>query len=707
MDYIDDSMEGYVISMKLKKIKIYNYRSFGKETTIEFNDLTTFIGNNSSGKTAALSALQKLFGPTSRERNLTRADFHLNKDEKVENIESKELYIETIFEFSELNDDNNLSESIPIMFKQLTIDDEGEEPYLRIRLEAIWSKGLTVEGSIDSKIYYIKQSENESEILDSNKTPARNQELQRINLIYVPAARNPESQLKNASNSILYRVLSNINWTDDVKIGVVKKSEQIEDEFEKENGVKIIKEFIKKEWTSYHNDLRYSDAELKFNNPDMETILKKVNIEFAPTVTGKPYNVEELGDGLKSLFYISLVNSLLSVEEKVVEENKNSKLEHKSFKLISPICTILALEEPENHISPQLLGKVMGNIKNIAKKNNCQVIVSSHSPSIVSRVEPEYIRHFRIESSNFNTDVRQLDLPPKDERTDEIYKYIKNGIMAYPELYFSNLVVLGEGDSEEILLPQIIELGDENIDSKSISVVPLGGRHVNYFWKLLIQLDIPFITLLDLDRERYLGGWGRIKYVCDELIKINKITKDQLEHSDKIGLLDKYEKMHEWNVTDVEEMNKWINFLEDYDVYFSSPLDIDFLMIKNFEKEYLDILTKNEGPQITGLGKIKDIKEEDKIKKQYTERLDKDVKDTLKEKSTSGNTFSKEEKELMIWYKYFFLTRGKPTTHRIALLKIDEKKLSDNMPEVFKRIRTKVNNKLSKYKSVESGMKNE
>ena len=55
--------------MRLKRIIVSNYRCFGEiPTTIEFNNLTGFIGHNSSGKTALLSALMKLFGEKSSER---------------------------------------------------------------------------------------------------------------------------------------------------------------------------------------------------------------------------------------------------------------------------------------------------------------------------------------------------------------------------------------------------------------------------------------------------------------------------------------------------------------------------------------------------------------------------------------------------------------------------------------------------------------
>jgi hypothetical protein len=50
-------------------------------------------------------------------------------------------------------------------------------------------------------------------------------------------------------------------------------------------------------------------------------------------------------------------------------------------------------------------------------------------------------------------------------------------VKAYPEIYFAKLVVLGEGDSEQVILPKILEHYGQDIDAHSISVVPLDGRH--------------------------------------------------------------------------------------------------------------------------------------------------------------------------------------------------------------------------------------
>lgn len=88
--------------MKLTKIKIQNYRCFEKEQIIEFDDLTAFIGNNCSGKTTAMSALNCIFSNNSNDRILKRSDFHLPHDKSWNSLDRQELYIEAVFVFDEL-----------------------------------------------------------------------------------------------------------------------------------------------------------------------------------------------------------------------------------------------------------------------------------------------------------------------------------------------------------------------------------------------------------------------------------------------------------------------------------------------------------------------------------------------------------------------------------------------------------------------------
>ena len=676
--------------MRLSKIKIKNYRCFGEEEVINIAELTTFIGNNSAGKTAALCALNCIFSENASERILRRSDFHLPKGVKPEDLEYQDMYIEAVFSFNELDSEQFEESSIPEFFESLVVDEPNGTPYLRVRLIATWEKSNTIEGAIESKIVYVTCSENE-DVTEESMTTASRRDLDRIRVIYIPAIREPSKQLKNVSGTMMYQMMSCINWSKNTKDNVSEKIDELNEQFMKEKGVAILGNSIKKQWKEYDMDTRYENAELRFNSTDIDSSIKKSEVVFLPTVTGKEYKVDEMGDGLKSLFYISMVDSILNVENKIREELKDNP-EDVSFNKQPPILTIIALEEPENHISPHLIGKLIGNLKSIASRSNAQTILTSHSPAIVKRVEPENIRYFRLDSSKESTIVRSIILPDK-EKFEEQYKYIKEAVKAYPELYFAKLVVLGEGDSEEILLPKFFECCGNNIDISGISVVPLGGRHVNHFWRLLNDLEIPYITLLDLDKERYGGGWGRIKYVLKQLMN-NGYSKEKLLNTTKGVLSDEqFENMNNWEIDD-KVMAGWIKRLEKYNVFFSAPLDIDFLMLENFCEEYKKILVGSEGPKLMitdqNGGKkqtnVIDIEKMSNKPQEYNERIKEDLKYTLKKEGGDGSTYSEEQKRLMIWYNYFFLNRGKPSTHILALSQMDESKLEHKLPSVIDRL---------------------
>ena len=678
--------------MKLTKLKLYNYRCFGSvEQTIPIDDITAFIGNNSSGKTAALMALNCLFSSNSSDRILTRSDFHLPKETKPEDLESQEMYIEAVFTFNELEGDREDCSSVPTFFSSFIVDDPGGTPYLRIRLEATWEKSSNIEGSIESRIFYITCPEDEKIINEEFKVPANRRDLDRIRVIYIPAVRDPSKQIKNASGSMLHQLLNCINWSAATKEKIEAKIKELNNQFLEEKGVSILRTSIHTQWETYDSDIRYSNAELRFNSTDIEASIKKSEIVFLPTVTGKECTIDEMSDGLRSLFYISLVDSILDVEKKIQQELIIDP-ENVSFSHKPPVLTIIALEEPENHIAPHLIGQLVLNLKQIALKSNAQTILTSHSTAIIKRFDPEKLRYFRFDANDCSAKVRSITLPDKEKLEDQ-YKYIKEAVQAYPELYFAKLVILGEGDSEEIILPRIWNAKKGDVDASGISIVPLGGRYVNHFWRLLKDLDIPFITLLDLDKEREGGGWGRIKYVLEQLIQ-NGYDKEILLRTEKGVLSDEeFNDMHKWDIGHSKALQSWIDLLEQYNVFFSSPLDIDFLMLEYYGDVYKSLLSENEGPRliINENGNeyqrhIKDIETSRTSYPEYTTRVADNVRRVLKDCGSAGNTYSDEQKKLMVWYTYFFLNRGKPSTHIEALSKMTDEKLLASMPPIFERL---------------------
>lgn len=681
--------------MRLSKLILSNFRCYGSmETVIDFEDITTFIGANSSGKSAALQALTKLFGEASSERTLEKSDFYVQHDEVLEDQEKRKLYIEANFNFPEIKDDNGETNyAIPTYFDNFVVANTGEAPYLRIRLQASWEQSNTPDGIIESKICYMSISEDAEEV--ATKVPPS--ELSQIKIIYVPAIRNPSTLLKNATGTLLWRVLKSINWSSEIKENIKEQLKRAEESLFEEAGLEKVRDSLKEHWKKYHKDTRYSEANIRFNSTDLDQLIKKFEVDFMPSITQKAYPIESLGDGLRSLFYLSLVDSFLEIEQQAMEnsDGENAPL----FNIPIPALTILAIEEPENHVSPHLLGNIITNLRRIASKNNSQVVLTSHTPAIVKRVSPESIRYFKISIDELVTKVKKVMLPLKQgsAENEEAYKYVKEAVRAYPEIYFSKLVILGEGDSEEIVIPKAIELDtNEQLDSISVSVVPLGGRHVNHFWKLLKELDLPFVTLLDLDKEREGGGWGRIKYALDQLIKIG-VDKNQLLLLSNQSVLsdERLSAMHTWPEDKKDSQNAWMGRLERYDVFFSSPLDLDFMMLEAFPEAYKGVLKGNEGPRIDHVGKILEIEDNAPPANGYLERVELATRRSLKDGGGKGDTYTLEQKKLMVWYDYFFLQRGKPVTHRLALLNINDETFKDGLPDPLKRLLEKIKQKLN------------
>ncbi len=670
--------------MKISKVKLKNFRCFGEEeTVINLANITAFIGTNSSGKTAVLQALLKVFGSSTKDRELERADFHIPKGKSPDEISENKLSIEVIVEFQELQVEDQTIQNcgIPVFFERMVVNDTGKIPYVRFKLESSWSQGNTPEGNIETKLWYIlvpEGSSSEEEQKEENRIEVKNYERSSIQVIYVPAVRDPSTQLKSATGTILWRIMHKIKWPENINIELSQRTKMIDQLLESQPGVESIKKIIGEEWKKYHRDIRYTEANIKFSSDELEDILKKIEVEFLPSVTTKGYKIDSLGDGLRSLFYLSLVGSLLRIDKEANDDTEGAVFCNGS----NVALTILEVEEPENHVSPHLMGKIIDNLSSIAQIGNAQIILTSHTPAIVKRVDPEAIRYLRINNDTYCSILNEIKLPPQK---GEAYKYIKEAIWAYPEIYFARLVILGEGDSEEIVIPKVIQLLDTGLDASGISVVPLGGRHVNHFWKLLDSLDIPYVTLLDLDTERNGGAWGRIKYAITQLIK-NGSNKDKLLRLENGNVLsdDSLNKMHKREINKVE-INTWIKRLEEYDVFFSAPLDIDFMMLESFLDEYKMAIPKNGGPHIPN--KITELD-------MYNEKLNKAVKATLKENGGNGETYTPEQKELMIWYNYFFLGRGKPSTHIIATSNIDKEKLQRNMPAPLKNLLAAVKRKL-------------
>lgn len=609
-------------------MKISNFQCFSEvPVDIDFEkDITCLIGNNGAGKTSILKAIQKVFGNTTDERTIFKSDFHVATGET--DLQNRQLYIDIVFEFLDKDEVKTLAFFSPVIYES-----KNKTFQARMRLEALWNED-EYEDDVSSTLFWVLTDE---DVDFGDETPLKikveNHERRQINLIYVPATRNAKSILNIELKRIIKKIERYADISETDRLAIENDSKVLGEKVNAITAVQSIQTAINNVWNKIHDSSlpHYGNIKLEIISNKFEDLVKSLILKLFPSETEDLKDINELSDGQISLLYLTLSMALYEIEVQH-ENNKLSGLKEQDYD--APIFTIFALEEPENHLSPFYLSRIIDALEDKSKSNSIISIVTSHSPNVVRRLNKvEQIRFLRQECCGNDRKTISCKILLPENKDEEDYKYLNQAVLSHPEIYFSKLVVLGEGDSEEIVLPVIAQKKSCNFDTSFVSFVPLAGRHVNHMWRLLNELKIPYVTLLDYDLGRYGGGEKRL-----------------FEISEKLGL--------------PKTSTKGI--LEEHNVFFSYPLDFDMLMITAFPDFYIDNGQDDEHDKLVKsvLGKNGD-----------------------ESKYVAQNNFFTDE--LLRKYRYLFKTKSKVASHYLICDKIKNMELSDfeqKCPTVLHRL---------------------
>lgn len=655
--------------MKLETVTITNFRCFGSsgtEVALE-SDLTTFVGNNGSGKTAVLTALAKMFGISQGQRAVRKQDFHVSPES--DSVESgATLLIDCVLGFPELddeNDDDDANDAVPDLFHHMSATGDGEPLKVRMRLQATWSDDGTPEGTVDEEIKWIP-SLGEFDWEECRKV----QPVERgfIQLIYVPASRNAADQVAALLKGRLWRAAL---WSDDLAKTAEVGADDVQTQFDSEEPAKFITERLEKRWQEVHQADTDTKPSMRLIDSGLEELVKKAEFVFYPDEAKQVRRLEDLSDGQRSLFHIALTAATLEIERDALALSADASVFDQD-KLRRTHLTILAIEEPENSLSPFFLSRIMKQAREMGEMETAQVIVSSHSASILARVEADEIRYCRLDTETRNSTVKRLTLP---DSSTEAGKYVRLAVRAYPELYFARFVILAEGDSESIMIPLVADAMGVPLDRSFVPIVPLGGRFVAHFWRLLNDLDLPHATLLDLDLGRAHGGAKAIAAIVKELKSVgrtmanNKLVKDGTIQLDEIDEIDDEELLSS------DQSHPWLTALRREGVFFSSPIDLDFGMLISFPKAYMVKRPGGKGPHTSA------------------KAVEGKKATTLK---TGGNPalYPANYDTEFTWYPYLFLSGSKPDAHLAARSEITDADLAKDAPEELRKLIKRVSTKI-------------
>lgn len=634
--------------MRIVKLRLWNFQSFGSTPkVIDLSDVTYVLGPNGSGKTAVLEAMSRLFSPIAAQRSIRHTDFHVPLDKSSAVGETaRELWIEADIEFAEAGEDGHAS--IPPFLAHMRTATESGVPTVRVRLSAV----LAPDHVIDEKIEYVIEA-------GEDGAPQKTESMSRydrghIEVHYLPARRDPNDHIAFTTSSLIGRTLRAADWTTE-RVTLAGLSEQITSALTANGAVTSLGLRLSAEWKSLHAGAFFTDPSIAFGRGELESILRQLTVAFTPSHEGDPLPFERLSDGQKSLLYISLVMSWQTLARRVLAGEEPAL---DADKLRPPVHTIIALEEPENSLAPQYLGRIVRQLRTATGYGDVQALIATHAPALLRRVDPESIRFLRLNEQR-ETTVHSILLP---ESEPEAAKYVQEAVKAYPELYFSRLVVLGEGASEQVVLPRVLAAAGIAEDDASVSVVPLGGRHVNHFWRLLNELQIPHVTLLDLDSGRFHGGWGRVRNAAKQ---VNLIKQTFAQTS--IDKLPKWDAAKNFPVYVKDEGA--IQALEKRaGVFFSGPVDLDLMMLEAFPDAY-DVTATPPGEQM--------------------------IVAVLGKRHANETRLGDEVLALFGDYHSKFDLKSKPATHLSALSTLEDDELLEGLPEVLERLVERVRTQLA------------
>lgn len=642
--------------MKIENASLKGFRCFGPNgTTIDFEDgVTVLVGGNGAGKTALLQALSRLFGVTSAQRAVRQGDFYLAPDQP-EIKSGDNLSIDVVLSFPELAgvNEDDAGDAVPEFFLQMVASAPGAPLMARMVLKAEWTDDGTPGGSVEEDLRWITTLDDDFEWDECNKVQAV--ERGTIQLVYVPATRNVQEQVTSLLKGRLWQAAK---WSEEFRQKSADTATQIQEDFLDEDPAKFVLERLQARWKQVYEGDTDTTPILRLVESRFEEFVRRANFTFYPDEAGQERALSDLSDGQRSLFHIALTAATLEVErDSFALPYDESPFDQQKLRRVH--LTLLAVEEPENSLSPFFLSRIITQAREIGALDTAQVILSSHSAAILSRIEPEEVRYFRLDRESRQSYVRKLTLPAGD---GEASRYVRLAVRAYPEVYFARFVILAEGDSERLVIPRIAEAMNISLDPAFVPIVPLGGRYCTHFWKLLSDLEIPYATLLDLDIGRAHGGANIIRSVAENLTAIGVDLNDNMRTV--VGDIDPdaIDDLQDADLWLDYEDNHWVQALQDEGVFFSDPLDLDFAMLEAFPVAYQHPNQGGQGPGDNAAALVR-------------------AKAATLKSGGDPALYGDEYDDEFRWYPYLFLRRSKPDTHLAALTRITDEQFLDDAPE--------------------------
>jgi len=441
--------------MLLKKVSIKNFKSI-KDIEFEFpeSNILVLVGENNAGKSNIIRAIDVICGESwYGKEKLEDHDFYLRKHE---------------------ND---------------------------IEVNLFFDDGRSVNFQPTKSKWGVNYFTNWQQ---TNKAPFTSQIKEDFPSTYLGADRTFDKHLSFYDWTLIGRIRKAFHKriSDELKTEIEKDFENVITSFHKVPGfTDFLKDFSKQFKELLPSGKGHMEIDFKPFTP--ANYFKTMQIlAHDPNQSDKPIDVDELGEGARNMILIALLRSYA-----------------KNFKNGGEVNGILALEEPELFLHPQARRHLATVLRDLAQ-TGLQVIISTHSDSFIDTEFFESIgRVIKIADPDnegkeqtvlVQTDNKKLvdfaiETGVPKEKVDvsniqPFYKTTSNHRLN--EGFFARCLVLVEGETEELAIPEYLAVLGLDCDANGISIIEVKGKNqIPKYWRLYASFNIPIIVIFDNDNK--------------------------------------------------------------------------------------------------------------------------------------------------------------------------------------------------------------
>lgn len=527
--------------MKLESISIKNFRCYQEEVTVTFDQLTTFIGKNDIGKSSVLEALEIFFN--NETVKIEQADANVFNDETKVSLtcEFSEVPSELTLDagaVTSLGNEYLLSAARTLKIRKV-FDCKSSKPGEEVSLLALHPTAAGVDNLLD-----LKEKELQALIKAKGLTAALKGNPGMRQAIW---ANEPELQLAEVAISLskgkedgkriwdqlqahlpMFALFQSDRDSKDsdgevqtpMMAAVSQAIAEVQDEIEEIQ--KKVREKAEAIARSTHEALQAIDPSLareltpQFTPPTPAKWrgLFSVNMQ---TDDGIPLN--KRGSGVRRLILVSFFKA--AADRRLASGGKTRSI-------------IYAIEEPETAQHPSNQKILIESFKALADTENCQVILTTHSPGFAAELPSDSVRYVTRDAAG----------KPDVQAGADVFEDVATalGLVADSRV---KVIVCVEGPTDVLALKALSSalhfedptLPDLSTDRR-IAFAPLGGSTLQHWVAshFLRDLGRPEAHIYDGDVEKYATSVAMVNARTDGSWAV-QTTKHEIEsylHADAI-----------------------------------------------------------------------------------------------------------------------------------------------------------------------------